>query len=354
VLSVFPREKVPVAVAVWGAVGALAAAVGPTLGALLVEWFGWRSVFFINVPVGAFTLLFWRDVLPESKEAARRPLPDPVGIALMAAGVALIALGIVQSGDWGWTSAATIGSIIGGLAVLGVFVVRTSRVANPALDLTLFRARSFRWANIATAAFTVAFTAMFFANVQFFTQVWHYGIVRAGLALAPGPLVVMALAPQMGKLAARIGQRTLLIVGGLVYAASGAWLLLTVDSEAAWVAHFLPASLLSGVAVAMVIPQLVSAAVQDLPPDEFGVGSAVNQSIRQLGSTFGVALTVALIGTPHAGDVMNRFHRVWWLLVACGVLTSLASTRLPRRRTVLARASENTASPVLVPIGVGE
>ena len=97
-----------------------------------------------------------------------------------------------------------------GLLVLVVFVRRSLHVSNPALDLRLFRDRSFRWANIATAAFTIGFTAMFFANIQFTTQVWGYGIVRAGLAMVPGPMVVVILAPQMGRLAARFGQRSLL------------------------------------------------------------------------------------------------------------------------------------------------
>jgi MFS family permease len=188
---------------------------------------------------------------------------------------------------------------------------------------------------VATASFTVAFTAMFFANIQFLTQVWGYGIVRAGLALVPGPVVVMVLAPMAGRLAGRVGQRRLLVPGGILYAAAGAWFLATIDADAQWFAHWLPASLLSGLGVALTLPQLSSAAVQGLPADRFAAGSGVNQAIRQLGSTFGVALTVALIGSP-GSDPLDRFHRVWWLLVACGLLTSLASLALPRKVKVIA------------------
>ena len=345
VLSVFPRHKVPVAVAIWGAIAALAAAVGPTAGALLVDWWSWRAVFLVNLPVGLVALVLALRLVPESREATRLRFPDPLGILLLAGAMTLLALGIVQSDQWHWASARTIGALVAGLGVLVLFVVRTLGHPHPALDLTLFGARSFRWANIATAAFTIGFTAMFFASIQFLVQVWHYGIVRAGLAMMPGPIVVMVLAPVFGRMAARVGQRTLLVPGGLVYAASGAWFLGRLGTEPAYASHLLPGSLLAGLGVSLVIPHLTSAAVQGLPPDTFAAGSAVNQATRQLGATFGVALTVALLGTVTPLDVVDHFQRVWWMLLLCGVLTSLAALALPRARP--------DATVVLAPATVG-
>ena len=344
VLSVFPAPKVPVAVAIWGAIAALAAAVGPTAGALLVDAWSWRAVFLVNVPVGAVALWLGLRYLPESREETRLRFPDPVGIVLLAGALTLLALGIVQSDQWHWVSVRTIGALVLGVAVLGGFVVRTLDHPHPALDLTLFGARSFRWANIATAAFTIGFTAMFFGSIQFLTQVWHYDIVRAGLAMMPGPVVVMVLAPVFGRMAARVGQRALLVPGGLVYAASGAWFLWRVDVEPAYASHLLPGSLLAGLGVAMVIPHLTSAAVQGLPADTFGAGSAVNQAIRQLGATFGVALTVAMLGTVTPLNVLDHFQRVWWMLLVCGVLTSFAALSLPRAP----RATEVLPAPAVV------
>jgi MFS family permease len=144
-------------------------------------------------------------------------------------------------------------------------------------------------------------------------------------------MVVMVLAPYFGRLAGRVGQRALLVPGGLVYAASGGWMLAVMDTEPAWVEHLLPGALLGGLGVALVIPHLVSAAVQGLPPDQFGAGSAVNQAIRQFGATFGVALTVALLGTITPLNALDHFQRVWWMLLACGVLTSAAALALPGR-----------------------
>jgi EmrB/QacA subfamily drug resistance transporter len=345
VLSVFPQKRVPIAVAVWGAIAALAAAVGPTAGALLVDGWGWRAVFLANVPVGAVALVLSLRLIPESREATRLRFPDPLGIVLLAGALSLLALGIVQSDQWHWGSVQTIGVLVAGLVVLTWFVRRTLSVPHPAVDLRLFAKPSFRWANIATAAFMIGFTAMFFALIQFLTGVWHYGIVRAGLAMMPGPIVVMVLAPLFGRLAARVGQRTLLIPGGLVYAASGAWLLAMIGTEPAYATHMLPGSLVAGLGVAMVIPQLTSAAVQELPSDEFGAGSAVNQAIRQFGATFGVALTVALLGTVTPLNALDHFQRVWWMLLLCGVLTSLAALALPRK--------ESVTEPALVSAAIG-
>ncbi|MCZ4500330.1 MAG: putative drug resistance transporter [Marmoricola sp.] len=339
-LGAFPPAKVPVAIAIWGSVAALSAAIGPTLGALLVDWWDWRAVFLLNVPIGAVTLVAGLKLLPESQETTRSRFPDWIGTLLLAGSLTLLALGIVQGNSWNWDSARTIGALVGGVAVMVVFVVRTLDHPHPALDLTLFGNRSFRWANIATAVFTIGFTAMFFAQIQFLTRVWDYSIVNAGLAMAPGPAVVMLLAPQTGKLAGRLGQRTLLIPGGLVYAASGTWSLTMLGSQSHYVTHLLPGSLLGGLGVSLVLPHLTSAAVQGLSSDAFGAGSAVNQAIRQFGATFGVALTVALLGTVTPLNVLDHFQRIWWMLVICGVLTSAAALALPRKaRTVVPAAA---------------
>jgi EmrB/QacA subfamily drug resistance transporter len=330
VLTVFPPERVPVAVAIWGSISALSAAIGPTVGALLVQQWDWRAVFLANLPVGLVALALAPRMLPESREHTRRGFPDPVGVVLLAGALTLVALGIVQSQEWDWWSVRTVGAIVLGLGLLGAFVRRTSTAAAPAIDLRLFADRSFRWANIATAVFTIGFTAMFFVSIQFTTQVWGYSIVRAGLAMIPGPVVVVVLAPRMGQLASRFGQRALLVPGGLVYAAGGVWLLATMTTQPHYAADMLPAWLLAGLGVSLVMPQLISAAVQHLPADERAVGSGINQAVRQFGATFGVALTVALLGAFGTAHVLTHFQHVWWLLVLSGVVTSASALALPR------------------------
>ena len=344
VLSVFPPARVPVAVATWGAAGAFAAGVGPTAGALLIEAFGWRSVFLANVPVGIVALALSISLLPESREAVRERFPDVLGVLLLAGSLTLLSLGIVQSEHWGALSLPTAGVVACGLAVLVWFVRRSLSVPHPALNLSLFTRPSFRWANITTGVFTIGFTAMFFALIQFMTDVWHYSVIEAGLAMMPAAFIVMVLAPLMGRVAARYGQRGLLIPGGLVYAGSGA-LLLSLDTDPSWFTDLLPSSLLTGLGASLVLPQLTSAAVRELSSDEFGAGAAVNQAIRQFGATFGIALTVALLAGATPSDAVAHFQRVWILILTCGVLASVAAIALPH--------GPRSTAPVVAPVPAG-
>jgi EmrB/QacA subfamily drug resistance transporter len=329
VLRATPRERIPIAVAVWGSMSAVAAAFGPTLGGLLVDGVGWRWVFFVNLPVCAVAIVAGRRILVESREAEPGPFPDLVGAALLALGVGAVSLALVQSDVWGWADTRTIGALVAGLALAALFIVRSRHATAPALDLTLFRIPSFRWGNLATAIFGLSFTAMFLANIMFLTSVWGWGIVKAGVAMAPGPLVVLVLARRFGRLAARIGTRPLIIVGSLVYALGGVLLVTRVAATPNYAASMLPAWLLTGLGVALALPQLSSASVQGLPPDRYALGSAVNQTMRQLGATFGVALVVSFIAGATATDALAHFQRAWWMVIACGTLTSVVAVALP-------------------------
>jgi EmrB/QacA subfamily drug resistance transporter len=339
VLRAFPPAKVPFAVAIWGATGAVAGALGPTLGAVLVESASWRWVFFINLPIGVFTVLAGRRILHESRDDTA-VLPAPLGVVLIMAAAGLVSLGLVQSESWGWTDPRTIGAIVGGLAVLAVFVVHQRTTAAPALNMELFAIRNFSWGNAATFAFGTAFTAMFFSSILFLTEVWGYSILRAGFAVAPGPALVAVLAPFMGNLAGRIGQRPLLLGGGAMFAFGGLWRLVLLDGTPHYVTEYLPSMLFTGIGVAMCLPQLSSVVAQSLPPNRLGVGGGSNQAIRQFGGTLGVALTIAFIATPLSlDDALANFDLVWWLLIVGGVATSLLALPLVTRRPVTERVS---------------
>jgi EmrB/QacA subfamily drug resistance transporter len=336
VLRAFPPEKIPHAVGIWGATGAAAGAIGPTLGAALVEAASWRWVFLLNLPVGIVTVLLGRRVLRESTDPDT-PLPAATGVILIAAASGLLALGIVQSDDWGWTDPRTVTALAGGAALLAAFLQNQRRSRAPALDLDLFRSRDYRWANGAMLVFGTAFAAMFFGSILFLTDVWGWSILKAGLAISPGPAVVALLAPRFGKLAGRVGQRPLLLLGGLAYAAGGVWRLVALDGTPDYVVEYLPSMLLTGLGVALTFPQLGSAAAQSLPPNRLGVGGAVNQAVRQFGGTLGVALTIALLGQPAGlADALIRFDRIWWLIVLGGLGTSLLCLPIgaDRRRPV--------------------
>jgi EmrB/QacA subfamily drug resistance transporter len=345
VLQTFPHHKIPVAVAIWGAVGAVAGAAGPTLGALVIENLGWRWAFYINLPVGIISFLIGRRVLPEWRESNPGRLPDGASVGLLTAGLALAAFGIVQTDDWGWVSPRFVVCELVAILLIALFARRSRMVANPVLDLTLFESQSFRWANAAMLIFAIGFSAMFLGNVLFLTGVWHYSILRAGMAISVGPLIVAVAAPLFGKLAGRVGQRRLLIPGGIVWGLSGVLLINRVTLEPNYVAHYLPSVILSGLGVALCLPQLSSAAVQGLPPHRFGSGAAVSQAVRNLGATLGVAAAVAFTAGLVPGTAIGSFHHVWWLLVISGAAVSLLASRLPRK--VIARRTTSAVHEAL-------
>ena len=153
-----------------------------------------------------------------------------------------------------------------------------------AIDLRLFENRTVALANAATVAYAVGFFAMLLANVLFLTTVWEYSTLKAGLAITPGPLVVAALSRSTGALAGRIGYRPVLVVGSLVFATAQLWCVALMPLSPDYLGRWLPASLLTGLGVALTFPVLSAAAVAGLPAERFGVGGALNQTARQMGA----------------------------------------------------------------------
>ena len=197
--------------------------------------------------------------------------------------------------------------------------------------------------NAATFSFGIAFTAMFFGSYLLLTELWGYSTLRAGLGISPGPALVGILAPRFGRLAGRIGQRPLLVTGGLLFAASGVWRYVAITETPRYLADYLPGMLLSGLGVALCFPQMASTTAQSLPPNRLGVGGGVNQAIRQLGGTLGVALTIAFLTTGGASlPGLAAFDRVAILIVAGGLLTTLLCLPL-RTRPVTSTAGRPEA-----------
>jgi EmrB/QacA subfamily drug resistance transporter len=332
-LAAFSQERRAVAVALWGAVGALAVVAGPPLGSLVVQLAGWPGIFFLNLPVGLAAVLIGRAIIPESRDETSGALPDLLGIVLLMVGAALLAFSVIQSAAWGWSNAWPVSTLFGGTLMLAGFVVRSLQVASPALDLTLFRDRTFSLANAGVFVYSVGFTAMFFGSISFLTRIWGYTLPQAGLALMPGPLMVVLLAPIAGRLAALYGHRRLLMPGGVIYAAGALRLLLGVDTTPHFLSVWLPSTLLTGIGVSLILPVLGSAAVQNLPPQKLAVGSGVNQAVRQFGAVLGVSLTFAILGDEPSA--VPLFHGIYLLMIASGLSVSVLSlgiNTLPKQR----------------------
>src|SRR5262249_35158216 len=158
------------------------------------------------------------------------------------------------SGAWGWSSTRTVGALLGAVVLLGAFAARCATVPNPVLALDLFSERGFRWANLGQLLYGTGFTIMFFGNVQFLREGWGYSPVWTGAGMAPGAPGCFVLPPPFGRPGGRIGQRPILIPGGVISVAAALFLLSRVDSVPAYLAVWLPFTLVSGVGVSMVLP----------------------------------------------------------------------------------------------------
>ncbi|HJR25142.1 MAG TPA: MFS transporter [Acidimicrobiales bacterium] len=329
-LAATAPELRPQAVAMWGGISALAVATGPSLGSVLIDAGGWRWAFLVNLPLALVAGVAAPRVLQESRVGG--PRPDLVGIGILSLAVAALALGITQGEDWGWTSTGVLGSF-GAAAALGAGVLSRSRGREaPALDLRLFESRTVRLANAATVAYAVGFFAMLLANVLFLTSVWGYSTLKAGLAITPGPLVVALLSRSTGRLAARVGYGKVLVLGGVVFAAAQVWCAAVLTLQPHYLAHWLLPSLVGGLGVALTFPVLSAAAVAGLPADRFAAGGALNQTARQIGAVLGVALLVALLGTPVSpADALDQLRQVWVLCTVAALVSSAISLGHLRR-----------------------
>ncbi|MEM7091697.1 MAG: DHA2 family efflux MFS transporter permease subunit [Actinomycetota bacterium] len=332
VMAAFPRERIPLVVAIWGAIGAFSAALGPSLGALIVDGLGWRWAFYLNLPIGIVTLIAGARLLSEHRSESVR-LPSPVGVALVASAASALVYGVVESDTHGWLSGRTAIVLSIGFALLGTFIVHQRRTPAPTLDLDLFRLRNFRWGNVGMLSFSAGFSAMFFGLILFMVEVWNWSVLQAGFAIAPGPLVAALLAPYFGSLAGRIGQRPIVIGGGVLFAVAGLYRLAFLTEEVDYLVDFVVPLAMVSVSIPMVFPQVTSAAAQALPPHQVGVGGGTTQAIRQFGGSFGVAVAIALVGTTSGlVDALAGFDRVWWFTIGAGALTALGGLPLDTPR----------------------
>jgi EmrB/QacA subfamily drug resistance transporter len=333
-----PAARAP-AVAFLGGISALAVATGPSLGSVLIDAGGWRWAFLVNLPVGVIAVLAARRFARESVVGG--PAPDLVGVAMVSVAVAGLALGITQGHAWGWSSWRIVSAFAAAAAFGPAALVRSVNHPAPAVDLRVFESRTVALANAATVAYAVGFFAMLLSNILFLTSVWGYSTLRAGLAVTPGPLIVAALSRSTGRLAARVGYRRILVIGGLLFASGELWYVTVVTVHASYVTHWFPATILVGLGVAFTFPVLSAAAVAGLPADRFGTGSAMNQTARQLGAVLGVAFLVAILGKPTSpAHALTNFRHAWLMCASAAVLSAVISLLHRREAATMPTAVE--------------
>ncbi len=326
-LGAFDIEKRTQVITWVGGIGALGIASGPTVGAFMVDRLGWRSAFWINVPICLFALVIGVRVLRESSRQDG-PGPDLIGAAMLVLGVGAIVLGISEGHGWGWMSGRVIGLIVASVALVSGVVVRSRSHPAPALPTELFREKTFSIANAGSLVFGASFSAMALNNVLFLRSIWHYSVVRAGWFSVLSPLVVATVATFAGREANRSGFRRLMFVGPVLFALSQLGFAFLLGTGPTPWTRWLPLGALQGAAIGVTFPVLGAAAVAGLPPTMFAVGSAVNNTFRQVGAAVGVALVVAI---QTSADGITGFRRGWWFCAACAVAVAVLAFAMPNR-----------------------
>lgn len=328
-LAAVPGPQRAQAIGTWSAIGALGAALGPVIGGFLVE-LSWRWVFWINIPVGIATVILAFKVLPESKDETVTGRPDLLGAILVAVAAGSLALALVKAPAWGWGSRDFLGLLLLAVASAVGVVLRSGRHAAPVVDLTLLESRSFNGATLASVFYYAGFGAFVLNTVEFLTNVWHFSAIEAGLAIAPGPLMVLPfariVAPRLTKTFGSAGR--VAVVGCFVNAAAQAWWLLEIQSRSAYASHLLPIQLLGGMGVGLTIPSLIGAGSASIPPARFGTGSGVLNMARQIGTVLGVAGLIAILTGLHAADQLTTFKHGVLLIIGFFALAGIVAASL--------------------------
>ena len=315
-LPQWPAGKRGVPVGLWSAVSGVAAAAGPPLGGLLVEA-DWRWVFIVNVPIGIVAVAVGLATLSNVRDERVTGRPDVIGAVMFTAAIAALVLAIVQGQSWGWGGPRVIGLFAAAVGLTAIVALRSARHPLPLVEPAIVRIRAVARANLASVLFFMAFATLLLGLVVFQTAVWHLSVLTAGLQLAPGPLTSAIFAVPGGLLGQRFGQRYVGAAGALLFALGGLWFRQRATLEPDFASVMLPAGLLGGAGIGLVLPTLSAAATGPLPPSRFATGTAILGMTRQVGSALGVALFVAILGRPTIATVIGDFRNVWTFMIAC-------------------------------------
>lgn len=330
-IAALPVEKRAAGVRLWAATGAVAAAIGPTVGGLLAQ-ISWHWVFLINVPVGLLLVASALRNVQETPADDKALRPDFAGAAVFALAIGLLALGLVKSNDWGWLSPKTDLAFAGSLLAAMYFWFRSGRHEAPVIDPALLRIRSFRYANLAMIAFNAAFGAGLLLAILWLQQVWGYSALRTGIAIAAGPVMVPLTAAFTHRFLPNARPHRLIAAGSVVAAIGTVITALSMTATPSYVADFLPGWIIFGIGVGLNLPNLLAAATHDLPPTQSATGSGIITMARQIGFVIGVSVMFAIVGPRQGLDAVSGYRTTWWVAAAVLLLSALAALVMAPRR----------------------
>lgn len=327
ILATFPAERRGAAVRAWAGIGGLAAALGPVLGGALVS-VNWRWVFIANACFGVVSLVLgWRYLPVVPGQAVKRP--SAFAAALVTVGIASLIFSMVKVNAWGWQSPAVVLSFVASVIFLAGFVLHARCSDNPLIDPALFRIRPYSGAALAMVPYSISFGAMLFSVAVWGQSAWGWDALHAGLAIIPGPLMVPITSTLLtGRLIERYGV-VCPVALGVVLVVAGFCLWALCMGQVPNTPLVVSGMLLNGTGVGLIFPALMGTATQALPPVAFATGSGAINMLRQASIAVGVALFVALIGTPNSlAERLDAFTRGWWVLAAVTVLTLVPTVKL--------------------------
>jgi EmrB/QacA subfamily drug resistance transporter len=332
-----PRERAR-AIGVWGAVVGISMGLGPIVGGALIDSVGWRSIFWINIPIGAAAILLAARYVPESK-AARARRPDVGGQALVMLALASLTYAIIEAPRVGWLSAQTLGltgvAVVAGAALIGY----ESRRAEPLLDLRFFRSVPFSGATVVAVCAFGAFAGFLFLNTLYLQDARGFSALKAGVCTLPLAAVTFVVAPLSGRLVGARGPRLPLLVAGVGICASALMLLrLDLHTSVAWL---LASYVVFAVGFGMVNAPITNTAMAGMPRSQAGVAAAIASTSRQVGAALGVAIVGSVLNsglhrTPPS-SFSSASHAAWAIIAGCGgavlVLGAVTSGRWARSTT---------------------
>jgi EmrB/QacA subfamily drug resistance transporter len=307
IVHVFPEEERARAIGTWTALSSIVGLIGPFIGGVLIAAGSWRLIFLLNAPLVVVTLALIARGVPEDSGVPAAGRLDFLGALLAALALAGPVFAVTEEPSRGWSS-VVIGSLVAGVLGAIAFVAHEARARAPMLPLSLFRERNFTVGNLATFTTYLGLGGVIFLLPVFLQEVSGYSPVQAGLALLPVTSLMILLSRPFGALADRIGSRALLSLGPLV-AGCGVWLLTRVNMSGDYLTDVLPALIVFGLGLAMLVAPLTATVLGGVAEDHAGVAAAVNTTLSRIAQLFAVAVLGAVVSLVFASRVDATLRR---------------------------------------------
>ncbi|MFG1652564.1 MFS transporter [Micromonospora sp. NPDC049275] len=342
----FPPERRGWATGIYGSVTGLAAVAGPVLGGVVTQNLTWQWIFWLNVPITlvAIPLVLGR-IVETRGPGGTLDLP---GLALAAGSALGVTWALVRGNAAEWTSAETLSTLVGGILLGGLFIVRELRTPAPMLPMRLFRAPAFSAGNAAVFFINASLTSAIFFTAQFQQVALGHGAVDAGLRLLPWGIAPFLIAPRAGALTDRIGERMLVILGTLLLGVGMGWIALISDPGIGY-ATTAVAMTVGGLGFSLALPAVTRSVVSRVAPQDIGRASGTFSTLRQFGGAFGVALTGAVFATAGgyatAGLFSDGYVPAMSVSAALAFAATAAGIVLPRHRRLAPATITGRAAP---------